>query len=98
MPPKMEPEEGYEAVPGALANTDPVRDENDILYVTNYALERDGVRGMSDFVTWMNRQLAMAQRSGMIPVPHPLAPPIPEVKLLASYLRAISHDQAYAGS
>jgi len=91
--PPMTPEEGYEAVPGALEATDAVKHENDILYVTNFALEHGEVRSMSEFLGWMQRQMAQAQRSGMLPTAHPLAPPVPEVETLAKYLRMVGHVQ-----
>jgi len=86
----MSKEDGYEMIPETLPGTDRVKHENDILFITNYALEKGKVRGIAEFAEWMHRQLSHAKRSGFFEQPNRYAPEIPEVEVLAKYLRTVS--------
>ena len=84
-------EDMYEHVADSLAKTDRLQHENDILFVTNFAMEKHGVRGLREFAEWMHRQLAHAKTSGMHEEDDPKWGPKPEIEVLAKYLRAIEY-------
>jgi len=87
--PSFTPEEGYEAVPEILPGTSELRHENQILFVTNYALEKGGVTTLSEFASWMSKQMVFAKQSGFVEEPSRFKPDIPEIEVLAKYLRSV---------
>lgn len=87
----MDKHEAYEHVPEVLNRTDRLKHENDILFITNYAMERGGVTGLAEFASWMHRNLAQAKRSGMYEERGDRWEAKPEVEILASYLKQVEY-------
>jgi len=87
----MEKHDAYDHIPEVLKNTDRLKHENDILYITNFAMEHHGVRSLSEFANWMHRNLANAKRSGLYEETGEKWPDIPEVEILAKYLRQVEY-------
>lgn len=89
----MDEYEALEEVQSALSDTDPVRDERDVLFVANYAMEEAGLRQPSEILLWMNRQLALARKSGFYEPQNHMAPAVPEIQVLSRYLRYLKSGE-----
>ena len=82
--PPMTAEDGYEAVPDLLKGVDPTRDENEILRIVNFALEKKGIDNMADFARWMQRTALLARQ--LDGPEHRLLPSESEAKLVSRYI------------
>lgn len=76
------------SLPGMLPGTDPVKDESDIVFLIETAMDEYGVRNPEELAEWVQRIQALAFRSRMIGQDG-LSPTVREapVRTLARYLR-----------
>lgn len=83
----MDRTEGALWLQDALPGSNPVEHERDLLFVVNYAMEHGQVRTLTDLASWLQTQLAYAQREGQWQTDDRWKQNPPDILQLSQYLR-----------
>jgi len=84
-------EQLYEALPDLL-EADELRDENDILFIANVALQQ-GIKDPADLIAWLARAENLAKMSKMWVEDNKYQRPPPRVAQIAKYLRYVKDQE-----